>query len=242
MTAPERWEVAAATRRGTRAHNCDGHHAETFGDGTAVGVVIDGTGNTLALAEDVPRLAWAACRSASVDGALAGLVTARHLMADGSQAAAVLAVAPADGPVVVAWIGDCRAWWLDGRTLRQVSTDHTMGEQLRASGGVSAAIAATHDHWLLAGLAQATPATVRTVWVPDHGEEVDPGGLVLLTSDGVHDQLTPERFASLVRMYAEDPQGLADVLVVAARGAPDEDGYVDDATAVVLRRQSAGSR
>jgi hypothetical protein len=95
---------------------------------------------------------------------------------DGAIAAAVIAIAEPDGPAAVAWIGDCRAYQWDGAALRQYTTDHTMGQQLRASGGVAVEFAQTHDHWLLTGLRGATAATVRQVWIPDEGVDVPDRG------------------------------------------------------------------
>ncbi|MFD3917366.1 hypothetical protein ACFWR1_38445, partial [Streptomyces sp. NPDC058603] len=67
-------------------------------------------------------------------------------------------------------------------------------------------------------------ATVGEVGIDDH--------LILLTSDGVHDQIGRAALEALVREHAADPQALADALVAAAE--PDDDGYRDDATVVIL--------
>jgi len=97
---------------------------------------------------------------------------------------------------------------------------------------VAAEIAATHDHWLLVGLSGATAATVRQVWIPDHGQGLA-DDLVLLTSDGVHDAVDHAELVALIRAHRNrDPQALADAIVAAA--ATDDDGYRDDATAVVI--------
>ena len=57
---------------------------------------------------------------------------------------------------------------------------------------------------------------------------------MILTSDGVHDQTKHAALEALVRAHADDPQALADTLAATARA--EEDGYRDDATAVVLLR------
>lgn len=227
-------QVAMASRRGTREHNCDAARIYRSPGGAVRAAVIDGTGNSSELAKLVSVLAEVVVRVAGRHGGLAGLMTAGDLIADDDyEAAAVLAVVEEDGPATISWIGDCRAYHWDGTELRQLSTDHTMGQQLRASGGVPANIAATHDHWLLVGLSGATAATVRQVWIPDHGQNLS--GLVLLTSDGVHDQVPQDRLVDLLREHT-DPQALADAIVAVV--IADEDGYRDDATVVVIQVQS----
>lgn len=225
--------IGMASRKGTRDHNCDAARIHHGPDGTAA-TVIDGTGNSPELANLTGVLAEVAVRIGARRGTLAGLITAGDLITDDDhEAAAVLALVPDDGPAVVAWIGDCRAYRWDGTELRQYTTDHTMGQQLRASGGAPIELAATHDHWLMIGLSGATAATVRQVWVPDHDQNLD--GVLLLTSDGVHDQVPYDRLVDLLREHT-DPQALADAIVAVA--IADKDGYCDDATVVVIRGRS----
>jgi serine/threonine protein phosphatase PrpC len=57
---------------------------------------------------------------------------------------------------------------------------------------------------------------------------------VLITTDGVHDHLEPDRLSALVRQHIGEPQALVDCLVTAA--LPDADGNRDDALALVLPR------
>ncbi|TDC01863.1 hypothetical protein E1091_02000 [Micromonospora fluostatini] len=225
--------IGMASRRGSRDHNADAAYVHHGANGTTA-AVIDGTGNSAELAHLTDFLAQLAARTGSRHGGMAGLIAAGDLLADDEhEAAAVLATMPADGdgPAVVSWIGDCRAYHWNGDDLRQYTTDHTMGHQLRASGGTPAEIAATHDHWLLIGLSAATAATVRQVWIPDHDQDLT-GGLVLLTTDGVHDAVAHADLVALLRTHT-CPQQLANAIVSAC---PDDNatGYRDDATVVVL--------
>ena len=80
---------------------------------------------------------------------------------------------------------------------------------------------------------RATPSTIRQVWVPDYGQDLGAGELVLLTSDGVHDAVPHDELVALIREQ-RDPQALAEVIVAAAR---EDDGYRDDATVIVLARR-----
>lgn len=225
--------TGSATRRGTRDHNCDAARIYQMLDGPLAAAVIDGTGNDDELADLAGTLATVAIRIGTRRGGLAGLITAGELIADGGhESAAVLAILPADGgPAVISWIGDCRAYYWDGTRLRQSTTDHTMGQQLRQSGGAPWEVAATHDHWLLLGLSSATAATVRQVRIPAVDRDLHPGDLILLTSDGVHDQVPHDRLVDLIETLP-DPQELADAIVAVA--IEDKDGYRDDATVVVL--------
>jgi PPM family protein phosphatase len=60
---------------------------------------------------------------------------------------------------------------------------------------------------------------------------VSPDLLVILATDGL-DCVPHERLVGVVREHADDPQALADALVVEPE--IDRDGYRDDVTVVVL--------
>ncbi|MFH8985619.1 SpoIIE family protein phosphatase [Streptomyces varsoviensis] len=233
--------TAAASRPGTDGESADAAAVYVAADGTTAAAVVDGIGHAPATVALAPVLAEVAVRTGAVRGALAGLLNAGLLIADrgpdghGPNAVAALAVSTPGRDTVAAWAGDCRIHGFDGIRLHRYSTDHTVGEQLRRN-GVPWELVAEHDAWLRVTLAQATPASVYEVVIP--ADE-----LVLLTSDGVHDQLDPDSLESLVREHHDAPQALADALVAAVRS--DDDGYRDDATALVLapptRPQPPGS-
>jgi serine/threonine protein phosphatase PrpC len=231
-THSARVDVGCASRRGSRDHNCDGVSIYHAPDGAVTAAVIDGTGNSAELAHLADTIATLVTRVAARRGGLAALLTAADLLHDEYNAAAVTVHLSADGDVYTHWIGDCRAWWWTGTELRQLTTDHTMGQLLRVSGGEPAEqVAATHDHWIRLGLAEATPASVAEVRALDAEESpLAAGHLILLTSDGIHDQVPHDTLTDLIRAHT-DSQALADALV----SAPSEQvGYRDDATAVVL--------
>ncbi|MFD9072839.1 hypothetical protein, partial [Streptomyces lasiicapitis] len=143
--------------------------------------------------------------------------------ADGVAVAAQ--VRPGDDYTLIGWVGDCRAYGWNGVRLKLYSNDHTVGDQLRAN-GAALELAEQHDNWLRTSLSHAAVGTVYMATIPDP--------LVILTSDGVHDQIGHTQMEALVRDHAHDPQALADALVAAAE--PDDEGYRDDATAVIIRR------
>ncbi|MFJ2818313.1 hypothetical protein [Streptomyces sp. NPDC087294] len=219
-----------ATREGTAADNADAARIHRLADGTIGAAVIDGIGHGPHTSRTAPLLAEVAARISARRGPLAGLLTASEMIvdagSDGDEADAVavaLRVHPDDDLVVVNWTGDARGYGLGRRGLTLYTDDHTVGAQLRAN-GVSLDIARQHDNWLRTSLARATVGTTYTASIPDR--------LVIITSDGVHDQIPTDRMETLVREHADDPQALADALVAAAQ--PDETGYRDDATAIVI--------
>jgi PPM family protein phosphatase len=221
-----------ATRQGsTESGNADAARVYTSSDHVTAAAVVDGIGHDDQTHTLAPILAETAARVAAQRGPLAGLLTASLLVADrgpehdGPDAVAVVARFREGADTVVDWVGDAAAYGWDGRRLRRYSTDHTVGEQLRAN-GAPLELAADHDNWLRTSLGLATVATVYEVNIP--ADE-----LVILTSDGVHDQVSHDEFVDLVRAHAGDPAQLAGALVAAARD--DVDGYRDDATAIVCK-------
>lgn len=221
-----------ATREGTAADNADAATVHVLADGTVGAAVIDGIGHGPHTSTTAPLLAQAAARLTARRGTLAGLLTAGELVADpgadGEEAdavAVVAAVLPGTNETRVAWVGDCRAYGWNGNRLTLYTTDHTVGEQLRTN-GAPWELAEQHDNWLRTSLSDAVVGTVYQVTIPDP--------VVLLTSDGIHDQIEPDALEALVRQHADDPQTLAETLVAAAQ--QDERGYRDDATTIVIRR------
>ncbi|MEU1155756.1 hypothetical protein ABZ369_22445 [Streptomyces sp. NPDC005918] len=224
-----------ATREGTAADNADACKVHRLAIGTVAAAVVDGIGHGPHTSRTAPLLAEVAARITARRHGTAGLLTAGELIADAgpdddeANAVAVTArLRPGDDVTRIAWVGDSRAYGWNGTELRRYTNDHTVGEQLR-SNGAPWDLAKEHDNWLKNALSIATVGTVYEVTIPDR--------LVLLTSDGVHDQVGHEQLEALVREHGCDPQALAEALVAAAEA--DEEGYRDDATAVVIVNDSA---
>lgn len=232
MTTVEGIRTARASRQGVREYCADAAAIHTPpGSSIVAAAVVDGIGSTAEVAAWAHVAAEVAARVGARRTAMMGLLAAAELTAAPAaemapDGVAVVAVAHPGDEVSIAWTGDARAYGWDGSRLLQYSTDQTMGEWLRVSGGpaVDLSTAAGHDHWILSTLGRASIAAVRTTQIPD--------GLIILTSDGVHDALEREVMERLVKEYAGDPQALADALVSAV--GDDGDGYRDDATVVVL--------
>jgi serine/threonine protein phosphatase PrpC len=216
-TSSARVVVGVGQRPGTQPPCADGADVQRRGRRVSAAVV-DGAGHH----EDVVRYARIApaviTHTGITLGGLAGLIAAgqmAHACDTPPHASAVYASMEPGAPTSVHWIGDSRVYGWDGE-LTLWSTDMTMGMWLRRHGGVPAHIAEHHDDWSRLGLAQSAPATCRQVEIPETT------GLVLLVSDGVSDQVSPEVMEDLCRNCCGDPQALADALVAAAE--PDRDG------------------
>lgn len=227
------YAVRPAHRTGTTAPSGDAHAVHTLPGGhTTAAAVVDGIGHSTEVAAWAHAAAEVAARVAARRGALLGLLAAAEMTATtgpsrGPDGPAVVAVTEPGQPARIAWIGDVRAYGTDGTDLRQYTTDQTMGHWLRVSGGpaVDLDTAAGHDHWVLATLGRCSIATVRQAEIPA-------GRPVLLTSDGVHDQVPHAQMERLVGEHGGAPQALADALVAAA--AAGDDDRRDDATVIVL--------
>ncbi|MEU2231292.1 SpoIIE family protein phosphatase [Streptomyces vietnamensis] len=225
--------IGMATREGTGGPAADAvaTYRSALTGRTAVAVV-DGMGHAEDVVRLAPLLAETAVRVGAMRGGLAGLLSAGLLLADPGppDAVGVLAVTRADGSgAEVVWAGDCRAWHWDGVTLRQLTADHNLAAYLSRAAGADVPVTALAD-FVGVTLGSAVPATVPYVSVPA-------SGLLLLTTDGVHDQMKTETLERLVREHADNPQVLADALVATAE--PDTAGYRDDATALILASMSA---
>jgi serine/threonine protein phosphatase PrpC len=221
-----------ATREGTALDIADAARVYRLEDGTVGAAVIDGIGHGLHTSATSPILSEVAARYTAHRGALPGILAAGLLVADrgpdGDEADAVAVTAIVDRiGIRVAWVGDCRAYGWDGTHLTLYTTDQTMGQWVRQF-GPPVEIAETYDDWVRVSLHSATVATTREIDVPDP--------LLILTSDGVHDQVAHDVMEHLIRDHATDPQALADALVAAAR--PDNQDYRDDATAIVISRNT----
>lgn len=226
MTANLR--AAAATRKGVRAHNMDAAAVFEAANGVTTAAVVDGIGNDQFGAQTMRLLAETAARIGATKGALAGVLAAAALIEDPGtreykpDGVLVLAIAEPGQPTLLGWVGDSHAYGWDGTALRRRTDPHTMGAYLRQNGDTD--LAPEHDNWVRISLSTASPTTVAL-------SEVPAGEPVLLVSDGL-DATPIEELEVLVKQHQHDPQTLADAIVAAAR--EDDDGYRDDATAVVL--------
>lgn len=226
--------TASATHQGGRSANADAAAIHRYGSGdVTAAALVDGIGSDPDVVAMVGVAAEVIARTAARTTPLAGIMAAAAMISDPAylepcpDAVSVCAMVAPDRATKVAWIGDCRAYAWDGDALTRLTEDHTMGQRMRVA-GVPEAEARVRDNWVRSTVALATIGTVCEVRI----EEAP--GLILLTSDGVHDALTHEQMTSLVGEHAKDPAGLTSALVAAAVAVPSGDDPADNATAVAM--------
>ncbi|QLY34249.1 serine/threonine protein phosphatase [Nocardia huaxiensis] len=226
----------AVSKRGRRSVNADSYAAATNSrTGRTAFAVADGVGDHLAAARAARLVATVAARVAAADGVRAGILAAqrellRELPEANADCVVVVAVLPMagqpDGPCEVAWIGDCRAYRWNGRTLQQITTDHTVAEYFRARGKQPTA-----------RMGHLVTTSARTVKPEEIGYAAtgSSAGRLLLCSDGAHKLLDIVMIKTL--LAADVPAGpTAETLVDTALGL----GGTDNSTAFVVdaRRRS----
>jgi serine/threonine protein phosphatase PrpC len=146
-----------------------------------------------------------------------------HLLGMGTTITVAL-VKP--GSLIVAHVGDSRAYVLHAGELAQVTDDHSwVGEMVRR-GEITLAQAAVHPHRSVITRALGTDGDVT----PDTTEvPLAPGDRVLLCSDGLTGMVTDQVIAELLQQ-GNDPQETADALMMAALAG----GGEDNVTAIVV--------
>jgi serine/threonine protein phosphatase PrpC len=211
-------------------------------EGLTLFAVADGmgghVGGEIAAQVAIDTLKGEFSRTTSVDG-LAGAVHEANravwergraepdLRGMGTTLTAAALVATDEGDrLVIANVGDSRAYRLHGDELIQVSTDHSVAEELVARGELSEEEAAIHPHrHILTRVLGVGPSVDVDIWevVPEEGDRF------LLCSDGLTNEVSSDRIANLLT-GSRDPQEAADSLVAMANKA----GGSDNITVVVL--------
>jgi serine/threonine protein phosphatase Stp1 len=151
-------------------------------------------------------------RIASVDARL------RDEAGSGTSGSAVVALLAADGRFACAWAGDSRLYrWRAGR-LERLTRDHSLVQDLVASGTLSDEDA--HGHPLANRITRAVGVGARLELDVARGV-LAPGDRYLLSSDGLHGVVTDAAIAEL--MQSPDLDAAADGLIAAVlrAGAPD---------------------
>ena len=211
----------AESRRGPRQINADAtavHHDPVTG--RSAYVVADGVGDSEAAGEAARLAARIAAETAVVAGPEAAVFAAQQALRD-SEGDCVLAVVVPDGyTCAVAWVGDCRVYYSNGRVLQQVTVDHTVAEHYRARGQ---AVQPRMEH-----LVTTSVKTVKPEWIGTTTTSVAAGRL-LLCSDGVHRTLSAHDIQDVLDQPV-CPDAAAELLVERAL----EHGGRDNSTALVL--------
>lgn len=113
----------------------------------------------------------------------------------------------------VAHVGDTRAWLLRGGELRQLTIDHAL------------------DHLDLHSQLTRAIGLDLTVKVDYFQGDLQVGDTFMLTSDGVHAVLKPERLRALLQQHTGSAQAASEALAEAALSA----GSQDNVTTVVMQ-------
>jgi protein phosphatase len=128
--------------------------------------------------------------------------------------------------LLIAQVGDSRAYLLQGNKLRQVTRDHSLMEEMISAGQLTAAEARVHPQRSVITRVLGNEPGVE----PDIYElEVRNGDRLLLCSDGLSGMLESSEISAILQTV-DNPQQAADALIDAAREA----GGLDNITAIVV--------
>lgn len=128
--------------------------------------------------------------------------------------------------LVIAHVGDSRAYLLRGRRLRQLTEDHSLVAELVREGSLTPEEAAVHPHRSVITRALGTEEEV----LPDIiALPLEVGDRLLLCSDGVSGLVSDDRLQQVLESAATAQQAAEDLVAEALAHGGD-----DNATAVVL--------
>jgi serine/threonine protein phosphatase PrpC len=131
-----------------------------------------------------------------------------------------------DDTVLLAHVGDSRAYLLRAGAMRQLTDDHTLVNRMLKAGEITAGEAGVHPHRNVLTRALGTEPEVK---VDTDEVALMDGDRMLLCSDGLFGMLTEDQIQAICEAEP-DPQKAADKLVRAANRA----GGVDNITVLVL--------
>ncbi len=142
----------------------------------------------------------------------------------GTTLTALLVAAPW---LAVAHVGDSRAYLLRGGRVRQLTSDHSLAEEMVRTGELSEGEARVHPqrHYLTRALGVEARVEPDLLVLPYRG-----GDLLVLATDGVTRLLGPEEMAAAVLAARREGAAPAQRLVALAN----ERGGYDNATCVVV--------
>jgi PPM family protein phosphatase len=252
--------IAAAVSERGRIHrrNEDAFRLDVL-PGGVVAVVCDGVSTSTAAELASRRAADAAARPlvAALRARAADLEDAVASAMSGAQAAVVELDVEADpylsdpastlvcavcrgSNVVVGWVGDSRAYWLDPASIRQLTNDNAWASEQIAAGNLSAAEAdgdaraRAITRWVGADAPEDPPQLVSF--------EVAEPGLLILCSDGLWAYARrAEDVAWIVRSLPADASSFA-VARALTDAAVERGGHDDITVAVVDMRLTGGAR
>ena len=128
----------------------------------------------------------------------------------------------------LAWVGDSRAYVMEGPTLRQVTKDHSLVQRLVEIGQITAEEARTHEHKNVItrslGARQSGPAGAEALAL-----KLKRGDKLMLCSDGLTAHVEDDQIHDILGRH-HDPYEAARELIVAANAG----GGTDNISVVVV--------
>jgi protein phosphatase len=136
------------------------------------------------------------------------------------------AIVPPDG--AVAWVGDSRAYVLEGGTLRQLTKDHSLVQRLIEIGQITAEEARHHEHKnvIVRSLGARQSGAAGAEMVPI---KLRRGDKLLLCSDGLMAHVDDPEIAEIMKRH-NDPYDTARELIAAANAG----GGTDNISVIVV--------
>jgi protein phosphatase len=135
--------------------------------------------------------------------------------------------------LVLAHVGDSRAYLLRNGSLSKLTTDHTLVERMLRSGEITEEEAEVHPHRNVMTRALGTDEQVE---VDEESIVLQSDDVLLLCSDGLTGMVTEDQIQAILEQ-SDGPQQAADRLVKAANRA----GGIDNISVVVLRASGDGA-
>lgn len=157
---------------------------------------------------------------------------------EGMGTTLVAALETRDNEVAIASVGDSRAWLLKEGRLRAITEDQTWVQEVGRPLGLDEASLKIHPMRHVLTMAVGVGTTVRIRY---YGVVIEPGDIMMLSSDGLHGVVGREEMEEILRAPSENPGTInspAELeykchrLVTAADAA----GSPDNVTVVLLRR------
>ncbi len=229
-----------ATHRGRkRENNEDAFHIE---EPLAIAILADGMGGescgevgsaitvravTEYMSAPEPGLSREEVVKEAIRAANRQVIDAAKLRTECDGMGSTIVMAVWDGSeVIIANVGDSRAYLYRGGELRQLSYDQNFANELRTKLGFSEERLRTmpNRHVLTMAVGPFEHVLVRT-----HAERLEPGDRVLLCSDGLHGPVDHDTIARLVGAYRQLSQSVEALIDCAL-----ENGGPDNVTAVLL--------
>lgn len=234
-----------------RTVNEDRSWAVSGRPGHALAIVADGMGGHQAgdVASELAVEAFREAAEASVTGVLSGaeaelLIRQAILQANEvvygiasqneqyhNMGTTVVAALIQDKLGVIGHIGDSRAYHIRGETMKQITEDHTLVNELAKSGQISSEEAANHPRRNVLTRALGTDSQVEVDLLTIDWQ---PGDILLLCSDGLSNMIDDSQMLETVRAPELDLAAKADRLVELALQA----GGDDNITVVLLQSKT----